>query len=595
MVSVIRKNSCNSCNMKTKSFIARRAFIGRLRPFISRAAAFIARRATCLLALLLLLLPCGCQKYDDSALREELNSHAQRIAALEATVNSNTTALQELVRALQNQRYITDVSELTTEPGGWIISFNTGSPITITISNGEKGDTGDTGQPPQIGVAQFPEGSGTYYWTLNSDFITDNGTPDGNKMPVTGDKGDTGKTPKVAIGSDNYWYVSADGTAHGTPPDGTGWTNTGVEATGPQGDAIFATDGVDNTHADYVEFTLADNITKIQVPKYKSLGITFTQPAGFPPLGVQTVPFTLTGDVQLLKVIDVPQGWSVKVNRVDNAGAFTITASAEPEEGTGEAVILISDGAERTIPRTLYLPVLEPAESGATGACTWALYGASGNYTLAISGSGAMGGYMFSNMPWDSYRSGIKTVVIQDGVTAIGESAFSGCSGLTEVTIGNSVTTIASYAFYDCSGLKAVTIPNSVETIGEWAFSGCTGLTAINVGADNQTYSSIDGVLCNKDQTTLITCPPGKTGSYAIPNSVTTIGERAFLVCSGLTEVIIPNSVTTIGVDAFYHCTGLKAVTIGNSVTTIDWWAFDSCFSIPTWKLSVRQFTIFIR
>ena len=85
----------------------------------------------------------------------------------------------------------------------------------------------------------------------------------------------------------------------------------------------------------------------------------------------------------------------------------------------------------------------------------------------------------------------------------------------------------------------------------------------------NSVYSSVDGVLFNKNQTTLIQCPGGKAGSYTIPNSVTSIGDCAFVDCTSLTSVTIPNSVTSIGDEAFSGCTSLTNVTIPNSVTSI--------------------------
>ena len=166
-------------------------------------------------------------------------------------------------------------------------------------------------------------------------------------------------------------------------------------------------------------------------------------------------------------------------------------------------------------------------------------------------------------------------------VTSIGEWAFSYCDGLTSVTIPNSVTSIGKSAFWAC-GLTSVVIPNSVTSIGERAFYYCSGLTSIDVASDNSNYCSVDGVLFNKDKTTLIQYPGGKQGAYTIPNSVTSIGNYAFYYCTGLTSVTIPNSVTSIGDSAFDHCTGLTSITIPNSVTSIGNLAFLYCTGLTS-------------
>ena len=175
-----------------------------------------------------------------------------------------------------------------------------------------------------------------------------------------------------------------------------------------------------------------------------------------------------------------------------------------------------------------------------------------GNLFLTVSGTGAMANYYFLNdIPWWDSRAAIKTVKIENGVTSIGE-----------------------HAFYDCSNLVSVTIPNSITAIGNSALSACDNLVEINVNADNTTFCSVDGVVYNKDKTTLLIYPGGKLKHFNIPNSVTTIGECAFIWCSNLNSITIPNSVTSIGDQSFAWCLNLNSLAIPNSVNTISDYAF---------------------
>lgn len=307
------------------------------------------------------MLACSCtlgisscsDEYDDSGLRSDIEDLENRVTMLEEwqlSVNTDIQSLKTLVEALENRNYITDVVPLMegTEEVGYTITFQDGTVIAIKHgedgkdgedgTDGKDGIDGKDGSTPLIGVAK--DADGVYYWTLDGNFLTDDA---GNKMPVTGPKGDTGATgpqgpqgpqgepgdagesgtsaiaPQVRINaSTNEWEISTDG--------GKTWTSTGVKATGEKGDkgdkgdkgntgATGATGATGQkgekgdsmfrnvdatTDPDNVIFTLA-NGTAFTVPKTNKLTVTFEDGCGvfnlYPDNNKITVKFTgLTAD-----------------------------------------------------------------------------------------------------------------------------------------------------------------------------------------------------------------------------------------------------------------------------------------------------------
>ena len=143
------------------------------------------------------------------------------------------------------------------------------------------------------------------------------------------------------------------------------------------------------------------------------------------------------------------------------------------------------------------------------------------------------------------------------------------------------VTGIEEKAFQECNNIVSIEIPLGVRLIGAGAFEECTALKEIIVDEKNATYSAKEGVLYNKDQTTLVCYPASKgTTSFVIPSTVTSIDPSAFYGASKLTGVTIPNSVTSIGKRAFMQCKALKNVKIGDGVVSIGEQAFSECASL---------------
>jgi hypothetical protein len=263
------------------------------------------------------------------------------------------------------------------------------------------------------------------------------------------------------------------------------------------------------------------------------------------------------GRFLLLLLLMLPAVVRAQFTCETNNGAITITGYAGP-------------GGAVTIPSVINnLPVISIGWRAFAG-CTSLT-----SITIPSSAT-TIGSSAFSGC------SSLVSITIPSGVTSIGNKAFSGCTGLTSITIPNGVTSIGGWAFSGCTSLTSITIPNTVTSIGDPPFADCTRLLAINVGPLNSSYSSVSGVLFNKNQSTLIECPGGMVGSYTIPNSVTSIGDYAFYGCSSLTSITIPNSVTTIAEFAFSGCGRLTSILIPNGITSIERFSFLQCSKLTS-------------
>ncbi len=188
---------------------------------------------------------------------------------------------------------------------------------------------------------------------------------------------------------------------------------------------------------------------------------------------------------------------------------------------------------------------------------------------------------------WDAVENAtLECVRFVDDVTEIGDYAFGNCTGLTSVTIPVNVTKIGNGAFEGCTGLTSITIPAGVTQIESNAFDYCTGIESFNVDENNRVYTSVDGVLMNKEKTAIIRYPIGKSGSgYVVPDGVTHIADHAFSGCDSLSSVTILEGVTSIGKDAFWGCSGLTSITIPESVTSIGDGAFAECTGLTNIRI----------
>ena len=197
----------------------------------------------------------------------------------------------------------------------------------------------------------------------------------------------------------------------------------------------------------------------------------------------------------------------------------------------------------------------------------------------------------------------LKTVNLKSGIKSIGSYAFRDCTVLDDIKLCSELETIGSYAFYNCGNLQSIEIPDNVTKIDNNTFENCSSLKSVSIGkscttisatafnnatklekitvsADNEKYSSVDGALLNKEKTSIILYPKSKSGEFVIPDTVTSIADRAFSSCPNLTKITIGANVESVGAYAFSSCSALTDVVFKDSTIkkkVIGLYAFYNC------------------
>lgn len=439
--------------------------------------------------------------------------------------NTNLSALQTIVTALQNNDYITSVDPLT-ENGkvvGYTIKFAKSN--LIVIYNGKDGADGVDGNTPVIGVNKDTDG--IYYWTLNGEFIV----ADGQKIKAQGADGNNGTdgsdgvTPKLEI-RDGYWFVSYD--------NGTTWTQLG-KATGEDGkDGTSVFKGVTQDD-DNVYFELTDG-TIITIAKF-----------GQSKEDIDDSKIIQFKDAEV-KAICV-QNWDTnKDGELSYNEAAKVTSIKKFFRGT----------AIQSFEELQYFILIDEIEAEAFMQC----------YELkSIT--------IPDNVTWieqNAFKNciSLNDITIPNNTTWIGSYAFSGCKKMQNVTLNDNLKIIKDYSFYQCTSLTSIVIPEGVTRIENNAFSSCSSLTSIVIP---ESVTSIGvGAFSGCSSLTNIN----------IPESVTSIGGSAFSGCSSLTNITIPEGITSIEDWTFRNCSNLINIILPESITKIEKWVFSNCSSLTS-------------
>lgn len=572
----------------------------------------------------------SCTEYDEVAMWNKNEDMGSRLAALEelcSQLNTNIVSLQQIVEALQGNDYVTGVVPVVEngETVGYTISFSKSGPV--TIYHGKKGENGQNGTTPVIGVEQDTDG--LYYWTLDGEWLTDDegskilaqgmagksayelavekgyrGTLDewlaslngsngddgksayelavengyqgteeewlASLKGSAGDQGDDGVTPKLEVRDDGYWYISYD--------NGQTWNKLGPATGDPgeDGDSMFS--DIDVSDPDYLVLTLAETGASIKLPYYKDkFDLLFVSGSDrvkemsvyCGPGATAEVEYELTNPLNVQVAIECisHSGYEVAVDK--SAKKITVSAPDDPAAITdpeSEILVFASDD-ERTVMRKLVVKQVKYIDYKATRQLDWEKSSVNPRFW------GEDCKFLDEQSTYDS-ATGEGRWAYTGTVIYITDAAFSGEAGLQEIVIPASVVEVGRNlwnetggggAFQNCTALTSVVFEgDNLSKINLNTFNGCSALSSIELP------ESLEKIEYNAFDD----CSALK--SIVIPDKVTYIGEGAFCQCTGLQEAYIGDGVTEIAAKAFAECTALKTVVIGKSIQRIGDQAFNT-------------------
>ena len=555
----------------------------------------------------------SCTEYDEVAMWNKNEDMGSRLAALEelcSRLNTNIVSLQQIVEALQGNDYVTGVVPVVEngETVGYTISFSKSGPV--TIYHGKKGENGQNGTTPVIGVEQDTDG--LYYWTLDGEWLTDDegskilaqgmagksayelavekgyrGTLDewlaslngsngddgksayelavengyrgteeewlASLKGSAGDQGDDGVTPKLEVRDDGYWYISYD--------NGQTWNKLGPATGDPgeDGDSMFS--DIDVSDPDYLVLTLAETGASIKLPYYKDkFDLLFVSGSDrvkemsvyCGPGATAEVEYELTNPLNVQVAIECisHSGYEVAVDK--SAKKITVSAPDDPAAITdpeSEILVFASDD-ERTVMRKLVVKQVKYIDYRATRQLDWEKSSVNPRFW------GEDCKFLDEQSTYDS-ATGEGRWAYTGTVIYTTDAAFSGEAGLQEIVIPASVVEVGRNLWN--------------ETGGGGAFQNCTALTSVVFEGDNLSKINLN---------TFNGC--SALSSIELPESLEKIEYNAFDDCSALKSIVIPDKVTYIGEGAFNYCTGLQEAYIGDGVTEIAAKAFAECTALKT-------------